>query len=487
MRETPRRFCRISAPASTLPAFSIWMATTPVDTPARGTRNAPPSRSLRPSSPTPASLSASSWTMPACSAAIPPTPTCRKSARFSNAMPRTDRCGSRTTRSSFPEMQDPATTPESPGTETRFAALDGVRGLAVIMVLVWHYLTCQISNDAGWFAPAIRRLFSTTASGVDLFFALSGFLIAGILLDQKGKAGYFKTFYLRRTCRIFPLYFLIFGLFLVLSGTSLSQGPGGEWLFAGAMPHWSYATFTQNIFMGIRETFGANWLGVTWSLAVEEQFYLILPLAVALLSRKPLAVTIVALFLLMPLLRWVSPGFHNYACLPWRGDSLLAGVLAALLVRSDRMRTACLENQLRLHLSASILFCGQILLLASPGYAGVFGETLEALFFASLILILRLGTCRPLQGIFENRLLTWFGTLSYGIYMFHQPLSGLAHGFLRGQAPRIAGLADAGVTISTAGVTLLLAWLSFRFFETPFLRFAHRFSYTRRETPCRSN
>lgn len=384
-------------------------------------------------------------------------------------------------------MQDHPVTPESPGTEPRHAALDGVRGLAVVMVIVWHYLTCQLANDAGWWAPMARRLFSTTASGVDLFFALSGFLIAGILLDQKGKAGYFKVFYLRRTCRIFPLYFLLFGLFLLLSGTSLSQGSGGEWLFAGAMPHWSYATFTQNIFMGIRETFGANWLGVTWSLAVEEQFYLILPLAVALLPRKPLTVAIVTLFLLMPLLRWVSPGFHNYACLPWRGDSLLAGVMVALLMRSDETRIAFLENPGRLHLSVSILFCGQLLLLASPGYAGIFGETLEALFFASLILMLRLGTCLPLQRIFENRILTWLGTLSYGMYMFHQPLSGLAHGFLRGQAPRIAGIADAGVTISAAGVTLLLAWLSFRFFETPFLRFAHRFSYARRDTPCRSN
>lgn len=379
-------------------------------------------------------------------------------------------------------MSDHASIPAGPSLDVRYPALDGVRGVAVIMVLIWHYLTCLVSNDAGSWAPFARRLFSTTASGVDLFFALSGFLIAGILLDKKGSAGYFRVFYLRRTCRIFPLYFLLLGLFLLLAGRLPLAGQSNEWLFHHPMPLWSYATFTQNLFMGIERTFGANWLGVTWSLAVEEQFYLILPFIILLVGKRKLIWIVAALFLSLPVLRWASPGFHNYTCLPWRADSLLAGVAAALLVRSESAKALFVTKRNALHVAGGILIGGQVLLIVFPGYPGIFGETIEAMCFGTLILILRLGTFPPLGRIFENGALRWMGTLSYGIYMFHQPMSGLMHGALRLQTPRIAGMADVAITIASAMATIILAWVSFRFFESPFLRFAHRFSYSQRGT-----
>lgn len=377
--------------------------------------------------------------------------------------------------------------PETTAGQTRYPALDGVRGLAVTLVLVWHYLTCQLVNEAGSWAPLVRRIFSSTASGVDLFFALSGFLIAGILLDQKGKSNYFQIFYLRRTCRIFPLYFLVLGLYVILANRIPLAAAADAWLFQTPMPLWSYATFCQNIFMGIHDTFGASWLGVTWSLAVEEQFYLVLPLVIALLGNRKLAVAFTALFLLLPVMRLLSPGFHNYACLPWRADSLLAGALIALLVRSEPLKAIAVRYIGWLHFATAILFAGQLFLIVRPAYAGIFGETIEALFFASLILVLRLGQCGVLLRIFQSTVLRWMGVLSYGIYMFHQPVSGLMHGFIKGQAPRIAGIPDAGITMAAAVVTLTLAWLSYRFFESPILRFAHRFHYANRESKCPSN
>jgi peptidoglycan/LPS O-acetylase OafA/YrhL len=96
----------------------------------------------------------------------------------------------------------------------RIPELDGVRGLAILLVLVWHYVSCLLHKDAGVWVSYVRRLLYLTGTGVDLFFVLSGFLIVGILLDQRGSPDFLKNFFLRRACRIFPLYFLLLALFM---------------------------------------------------------------------------------------------------------------------------------------------------------------------------------------------------------------------------------------------------------------------------------
>ena len=123
-------------------------------------------------------------------------------------------------------------------------------------------------------------------SGVDLFFVLSGFLITGILRDQRSSSRYWRTFYLRRACRVLPLYAILLGGFALAIAFGASNVPGLWWLFYTPMPLWSYATFTQNFFMAVAGGTGANWMGVSWSLAVEEQFYLVLPLVVYLLPKR---------------------------------------------------------------------------------------------------------------------------------------------------------------------------------------------------------
>ena len=154
----------------------------------------------------------------------------------------------------------------------RIPELDGIRGLAIVSVLIWHYGVGQIVSEPHSILNYALRMLGFTWSGVDLFFVLSGFLIGGILLDNKGSKDYFKIFYIRRICRIFPLYFLWLALFAAISygaayfvvANRLHQI---DWLFQNSMPMWSYLTFTQNIAMAFKGDFGANWLGVTWSLA----------------------------------------------------------------------------------------------------------------------------------------------------------------------------------------------------------------------------
>lgn len=161
----------------------------------------------------------------------------------------------------------------------RIAELDGVRGLAIALVLVWHYLASSIDQRvAADGLVVLSKVFALTWSGVDLFFVLSGFLIGGILLDNIDSPTYFRTFYVRRIARILPLYFAWFLLFLIIVRLGIFRSiPSLEHLFADPLPVWSYVTFTQNFVMTSSYRFGAEWLGVTWSLAIEEQFYLILP------------------------------------------------------------------------------------------------------------------------------------------------------------------------------------------------------------------
>src|SRR6476619_3815817 len=140
----------------------------------------------------------------------------------------------------------------------RIPQLDGIRGLAILQVLLWHYVAILPSHSRTVLSY-LQHLLCLTWSGVDLFFVLSGFLIGGILLDHRDAPNYFSVFYRRRICRIFPLYYALFLAFVLLRNR-LPIGAANGWLFDRPLPLWSYATFTQNFLMSKLGTFGPNWL-----------------------------------------------------------------------------------------------------------------------------------------------------------------------------------------------------------------------------------
>ena len=161
--------------------------------------------------------------------------------------------------------------------------LDGIRGLAIAMVLVWHYITVPFSESS---SPVLRFLSHVTLqswSGVDLFFVLSGFLIGGILIDAKGSEHYFRTFYIRRAFRILPIYVVACLAYFPVSRWALS---GFQGTMKPAMPWYIYATFTQNFWLASGRWH--VWRSPTWSLAIEEQFYVTLPLLIFLVPAKRL-------------------------------------------------------------------------------------------------------------------------------------------------------------------------------------------------------
>lgn len=359
----------------------------------------------------------------------------------------------------------------------RISQLDGVRGVAVLLVLVWHSFPCLVNAEPGSPLAYASRLFSLTWSGVDLFFVLSGFLIAGILLDNRDAPNYFRAFYLRRVCRIFPLYFLILALFIGLSATSLATSPAFQNLFQNPFPFWSYATFTQNFLMGIRGDLGANWLAPTWSLAVEEQFYLFVPLLVYALPRRTLLWVLLVAVLTAPVLRGISADLLAYVNTPCRSDSLLAGAALAVLVRWEPFMAAVRQRRGQLLALFAVLLAGAAVLTVLPAASRSLKHFWLAGLYSVFVLIAFADTEPRLGRLLRSPVLVWFGQLSYGIYMFHLPVFGLIHGALRHSDPQIRSPLDAGITVLALGITLGVAMLSYHFVESPILRYGHRFQY----------
>ena len=171
-----------------------------------------------------------------------------------------------------------------PDWSVRIPALDGLRGIAILVVLLRHAIfgvtSVQGIEAHSRFATFVIACGQLSWSGVDLFFVLSGFLIGGILLDARSSPRYFQTFYIRRAYRILPLYFLVIGLSLLphlLAQFSVARATHTTPL---PLPWLSYATFTQNFWMAYLGVFGPSGMGITWSLAIEEQFYLSIPLLI---------------------------------------------------------------------------------------------------------------------------------------------------------------------------------------------------------------
>lgn len=357
----------------------------------------------------------------------------------------------------------------------RIPELDGLRGLAILMVVLWHLVIYPLADGASISTLILMVLPITrlTFSGVDLFFVLSGFLVGGVLLDNRGLPDYFRTFYLRRACRILPAYLLWIALFVLAAALAKAvwSGEAADNLFGDRLPLLSYATFTQNFAMLSASTFGAAWLGVTWSLAVEEQFYFLLPLLIAVLPRKRLVPIAVALCTMAPMFRMVYPNI----LLVTRLDALMAGVIGAYLFRHPSAMSYLSDHPAILRLTAFGGGIGAVLTFTlRPSDGAVLGYSFLALFYLALLLTVVQGGSSKLATFTRARWLRGLGLISYGTYLYHQGINGLLHGLLLGQVPDMGGRADVLVTALAATLTVFVARLSWLYLESPFVALGHR-------------
>ena len=329
--------------------------------------------------------------------------------------------------------------------------LDAVRGLAALIV-VMHNINLKYPLP---FAP---RLFNDGWMGVDLFFVLSGFLITGILLDTKASEAYFKNFYARRCLRIWPLYYsLLIFMFVLVPHFRPSDA---HMIFEPrSSPWWAYPIFLQNFLVPI-PTMAVGALAVTWSLAIEEQFYLIWPLIVRFCNVRQLRVVTIAVICFSPALRYYLSAHHViiYSNVFCRLDGMMAGALLSLIIRDEKF------------ISTSFVKRAWILLVVAAPLALISQEfnvawivySFTALASVAFVYLAMFSSQSWLQAALNNRLLIYTGTISYGLYLLHKIPMDMVQSF---HLDRYPGLA---FPLSFAAA-FILAFLSWNLLEKPFL------------------
>ena len=361
--------------------------------------------------------------------------------------------------------------------QKRWPGLDGLRGAAILAVLVCHY--------SHW----LPRTYAAVGvlefgwAGVDLFFVLSGFLITGILLDAKGTPHFFRNFYARRVLRIFPLYYgflAVVLLVLVLVGGSPQLWRAQPWLW----------TYTANYWIPVQKTWSvwSEMLIPLWSLSVEEQFYLVWPLVVFLFSQRALVwicvgVIVGALVLRLVLTAGGVSYFEVYTWTPTRADALAAGALVALLLRQpdgERFVRKLAKFTGPIALVLLLIFSGGFDPTRHP-WLRVFLYSILAMLLAALLFWSI--DASSLRGIpkrfYELRILRAIGMYSYGIYIFHLPLAYMSEYALMKRGwfnPKggswLAAFAMIALNMLLVGI---VAFVSFHLYEKQFLKLKRYF------------
>ena len=370
-------------------------------------------------------------------------------------------------------------------------ALDGLRGLAILLVLVSHLM---LFNDrtGSRFGDSLAALRGLGWTGVDLFFVLSGFLITGILFDTLRDSHYFRSFYMRRFLRIFPLYY-------------------GFLLFMVLLAHWQHFSWggRQYVLLAYLQNTGL-WFPVTdfhpglwadldhfWSLAVEEQFYVFWPLLVFLVRGRSrligltLSLSFAALLLRIALYVHGASPLTIFMATPCRMDTLLLGGCVALVIRgnSDWIPRRWM---LPLVLLSAAGIAGYT--LAHPHRdmrAGFFGATFGYSVIAIgcvALLIAALEKDSPIHRVLRWRVLRSLGKYSYGIYVLHIFISHLFGTLVErvlGQSLRkfltpvlhshpLAVLVEFFLNLA---VVFGAAYVSYHLYEVHFLRLKRYFAY----------
>jgi peptidoglycan/LPS O-acetylase OafA/YrhL len=328
--------------------------------------------------------------------------------------------------------------------------------------------------------------------GVDLFFILSGFLIGGILLSSRSSPRYYKTFYLRRFFRIIPIYYLWLALFgfAMIAARMWNVWGGAE--FHTVVPFWSYFLFLQNYFQGATWA-QVYWLGPLWSLAVEEQFYLLAPPVMRRLSPKRLLKVLSGVLVFSLVLRlflssmygadydfWGIIASTNW--MPCRADELALGIIVAVLWANPQSR---IRLQQRLSISYAGLFSCAVALIAmfywimkpDSFVTATVARTVIGFFFVFLLLITLTDKDGLLGRIFRWRPLRELGKISYCVYIIHQAVSWILFRSILHTEPRFDGWPAIGMSVLSFAATVLIAELSWRYFESPLIHRGHRYTY----------
>jgi peptidoglycan/LPS O-acetylase OafA/YrhL len=388
--------------------------------------------------------------------------------------------------------------------ERRFRGFDGLRAVAILLVILWHAaLVNQFPTDA---MGALQPIVMSGWIGVDLFFALSGFLITSLLLGEERRRelsglqrGFsIKGFYLRRGLRILPVFVTVFLVqTFFLSGHLASLN--GDRIIAASSPFgvWPYATFWGNYFVAWKAIWATgkvvspgNGYLAYWSLCVEEHFYLFWPLFLTLIRKEKLRISIaLGACLAMCVARFFAQ-LHHWQPHQWihmlshfRMDSILWGSLGALLLESiPNLSAAVAARPRRLALGfigAIILFLieqGGLTVLPAPSAIGIsIGLSLLAVWSTLLLVELAVAPQSWLARCLEFRPLAFIGRLSYAMYLIHFQAIDLG-GMLFFAVPRDATATNLiSAYVVYVAISVAIAYVLHMLIERPFLKLKDRF------------
>lgn len=383
-------------------------------------------------------------------------------------------------------------------TDTHLAHLDGLRGMAILLVMVYHF--CLPHNKFhGQDAGPLLQLAQSGWMGVDLFFVLSGFLITGILSETREQPHYFRNFLWRRFLRIWPLYYVSLLALLVLLPSVMSHVPAALksmqdkqlwfWLYGA---NWLYAAEG-----GFNQTSG----GYFWSLAVEEQFYLVWPFIVYALSPRALLRTSIALLVTSLLLRIVLPTVgvqigSLYTITFTHLDGLAVGSALAICARSGiafgRVARAApyVAVAALLVLAATRLIDGNLFFWSRT--MAIYGYSAIALLGGCLLVSVLAGhSMLGFRRLLTTRFMRAAGQYSYALYMVHVPIAGVmfqAVAALLGRAQ--VNLPHDAVILLSALMSFAASWIaavaSWHLFEKRILALKRHFSYSSTTSATRS-
>jgi peptidoglycan/LPS O-acetylase OafA/YrhL len=353
-----------------------------------------------------------------------------------------------------------------------YPALDGLRGLAILLVVFYHNFGFIRYFIFGWL-------------GVDLFFVLSGFLITDILLKTRGQEHYLRNFYLRRILRIFPLYYATLVVLLLIVPALDPRLLNLQYFIDNQVWLWTYLQNWLYIFNPPPSDSLA--LNHFWSLAVEEQFYLVWPLLIMLIKNPRWLLGVMVLLLLSVIgLRcylWIAriQGLAYYNLYTFsRIDGICIGSMLALMRIIDRKAINRYFTLIVLSLAAInflFYFFNRNNQFSYP-YLAITGYTTFAVLFGLLV---NEGIERNnviINRIFGNPVLKFFGSISYSLYIFHWPIYLVLHPALEHWAAmHMEGIPQKffGSMVATV-LAVVLAWISFRTFERYFLNLKGRFA-----------
>ncbi len=355
--------------------------------------------------------------------------------------------------------------------------LDSVRGFAILMVLFFHGFASRYGTHGLSGFPKLLVWFLLPGwTGVNLFFALSGFLITGILLDSKHHPQYYRRFYVRRALRILPAYYAIL-LLLAVFGRYALQGEHLSWAFLGLS---TVYLANVTVLFGVSMQFG-----VLWSLAVEEHFYLVWPLIVRNVSRSTAGVMAIAIAVVATLARIVTSwlGHDCFAHYTWLvADGLAMGSVLAVLMRGR------LGTRTGLKLVSLVAFLGSATLVLidrlfhRPLAGGALHITALNLFCTGLVGCTLLVGTNSWRFLVNRRILRFFGEISYGLYLIHMLMFNIYDNLQQRFFPHLPsfdGRFDLIVIrfLACGSVAIVLAALSRRYFEEPFLRLKNHASF----------